>query len=44
MALEEYAGSIVMEIDGVEVDIESLDTTNKTGRKLVKNHEPYWAC
>lgn len=36
MALEEYAGSIVMEIDGVEVDIESLDTTNKTGRKLVK--------
>jgi len=36
MALEEYAGSIVMEVDGSEVEIESLDITNKTGRKLVK--------
>lgn len=36
MALEEYAGSIVLEIDGVEIDVESLDETNRTGRKLVK--------
>ncbi|ARU30900.1 phage tail protein [Sulfuriferula sp. AH1] len=36
MALEEYAGSIVMEIDGKEVEIASLNATEKTGRKLVK--------
>jgi len=36
MALQEYLGAIVMEIDGQEVEIESLDVTNKTGRKLVK--------
>ncbi|MHB1333390.1 MAG: phage tail protein [Sulfuriferula sp.] len=36
MALQEYLGSIVMEVDGQEVEIESLDVTNKTGRKLVK--------
>lgn len=36
MALEEYAGSIVLEVDGREVDVESLDETNRTGRKLVK--------
>lgn len=36
MALEEYAGAVVMEIDGAEVEIESLDYTVKTGRKLVK--------
>lgn len=36
MALEEYAGAIVMEIDGAEVEIESLDYSTKTGRKLVK--------
>lgn len=36
MALQEYLGSIVMEIDGKEVEIESLDVSNKTGRKLVK--------
>jgi hypothetical protein len=36
MALEEYLGAIVMEIDGSEIEIESLDVTNKTGRKLVK--------
>lgn len=36
MALEEYLGSIIMEINGQEVEIESLDVTNKTGRKLVK--------
>lgn len=36
MSLQEYLGSIVMEVDGQEVEIESLDVTNKTGRKLVK--------
>ncbi len=36
MALEEYAGSIVMEVDGQEVEIESVNVTTKTGRKLVK--------
>lgn len=36
MALEEYLGAIVMEVDGQEVEIESLDITVKTGRKLVK--------
>lgn len=36
MALQEYLGAIVMEIDGKEVEIESLDITIKTGRKLVK--------
>lgn len=37
MALKEYEGAIVMEVDGVEVEIESVDVTNKTGRKLVKS-------
>jgi hypothetical protein len=36
MALQEYLGAIVMEIDGQEVEIESCDVTVKTGRKLVK--------
>lgn len=36
MALQEYLGAIVMEVDGQEVEIESLDATHKTGRKLVK--------
>ena len=36
MALQEYLGAIVMEIDGKEVEIETLDVTQKTGRKLVK--------
>jgi hypothetical protein len=36
MALKEYQGVIVMEVDGQEVDIESLDVTEKLGRKVVK--------
>jgi hypothetical protein len=36
MALKEYQGAIVMEVDGQEVEIESCDVTLKTGRKLVK--------
>lgn len=36
MALKEYLGAIVMEIDGREIEIESLNETHKTGRKAVK--------
>lgn len=36
MALTEYQGVVVMEVDGREIEIESLDVTHKTGRKLVK--------
>lgn len=36
MALKEYAGTIVMEVDGTEIEIESLDVTGKSGRKIVK--------
>lgn len=36
MALEEYLGAIVMEVDGQEVEISSFDVKRMTGRKLVK--------
>jgi len=36
MALEEYAGAIVMEVDGTEVEVTDIDVQTKTGRKLVK--------
>ncbi|WP_423197451.1 Phage tail protein [Cupriavidus sp. H19C3] len=36
MALQEYAGSIVMEVDGKEVEVIDLSDTVRTGRKLVK--------
>lgn len=36
MALQEYVGAIVMDVNGQEVEIESLDVTSKSGRKLVK--------
>ncbi|MDO9053843.1 MAG: hypothetical protein Q7U37_07950 [Gallionella sp.] len=36
MALKEYLGAIVLEVNTVEVEVESLDVTKKTGRKLVK--------
>ena len=36
MSLEEYAGSIVMEVDGQEVEVIDLNVSSKTGRKLVK--------
>lgn len=36
MALNELIGTIVMEVDGREIEIESIDITSKTGRKLVK--------
>lgn len=33
---EKYAGSAVLEVDGVEVEITDLNVTKQTGRKLVK--------
>lgn len=35
MALE-YAGNIVMEVDGAEIEIVSLSATERTGRRPVK--------
>ena len=34
--LEEYAGAIVLEIDGREVEVTDMDVQEVTGRKLVK--------
>lgn len=34
--LEEYAGAIVLEIDGREVEVTDMDVQQATGRKLVK--------
>lgn len=36
MALQEYAGAIVLEVDGQEVEVIDISITNQTGRKLVK--------
>jgi hypothetical protein len=36
MALSEVLGIIVMTVNGQDVEIELLDVTKKTGRKLVK--------
>lgn len=36
MALKEYLGAIILEIDGKEVEIESFDEDHKSGRSLVK--------
>lgn len=36
MAIEEYIGSIVLEIDSQEIEITDLDVQTVTGRKLVK--------
>lgn len=36
MALDEYVGSIVMEVDSQEIEITDLDVQVVTGRKLVK--------
>ncbi|MCW3479739.1 phage tail protein [Neisseriaceae bacterium JH1-16] len=36
MALQEYAGAIVLEVDGKEVEVIDMSVTSKTGRKLVK--------
>ncbi|MDA5524716.1 phage tail protein [Yersinia kristensenii] len=36
MAADEYVGSIVLEIDGREIEVTSLNVDITTGRKLVK--------
>lgn len=36
MALEEYVGAIVLEIDGTELECTDLKEDEQTGRKLVK--------
>lgn len=36
MALQEFVGAIVMEVDGREIEIVSINPTVNTGRKLVK--------
>jgi len=36
MALEEYVGAIVLEVDGVEAEVVSYSVTSNTGRKPVK--------
>ncbi|WP_141109667.1 phage tail protein [Escherichia albertii] len=36
MAIEEYVGSVVLEIDSREIEVTDLDVQINTGRKLVK--------
>jgi len=36
MALKEYLGAVILEVDGQEVECEDFNVTIKTGRKLVK--------
>lgn len=36
MAIEEYVGHIVLEVDGHEVEVIDLNIAQSTGRKLVK--------
>lgn len=36
MALEEYLGAVILEVDGQEIECDSVDVTHDTGRKLVK--------
>ncbi|HZZ04641.1 phage tail protein [Paraburkholderia sp.] len=36
MALEEYVGAIVLEVDGVEAEVVTLSVTKQTGKKPVK--------
>ncbi len=36
MAMKEYAGAIILELDGKEVEVVSLSATERTGKKPVK--------
>lgn len=36
MALEEYTGVVILEVDSQEIEIASFNVTEKTGRKAVK--------
>lgn len=40
MNTKEYCGTIVMEVNGVEYEVVSVDTTVKTGNKAVKTMNP----
>lgn len=36
MALKEYLGAIILEVDGKEIEVESVDVDHKSGRTMVK--------
>lgn len=36
MALEEYAGQVILEVDGQEIEVTSFNVSENTGRKPVK--------
>jgi len=36
MALQQYAGAIVLEVNGQEIEVIDLNVSSKTGRKVVK--------
>lgn len=36
MALEEFVGAVVMEVDGREIEVVSINPTVSTGRRLVR--------
>jgi len=36
MALEEYVGAIILDVDGQEVEVVDLSTTERTGKRPVK--------
>lgn len=36
MALKEYMGAIILEVDGKEIEVESLKVSHKSGRAMVK--------
>ncbi|MBQ1767318.1 MAG: phage tail protein [Aquincola sp.] len=36
MALQEYVGAIVLEVDGAEIEVVSCSPTEDTGRRLVR--------
>lgn len=36
MALQEFVGAVVMEIDGREIEVVSINPTESTGRRLVR--------
>lgn len=36
MALKEYLGAVILEVDGVEYEVESVSVEHKPGRSMVK--------
>ena len=41
MALEEYVGAVVVEVDGREIEAFSCSTVRQYGPQARQNHEPY---